>query len=243
MKIALIGYGKMGRMIEEIALERGHEIVCKIDIDNQEDFDSDAFKSADVAIEFTNPKVAYDNYLKAFSHNVKVVSGSTGWLKEHGEDVKRLCTEGGQTLFWASNFSVGVAIFSAVNRYLAKIMNGFVAYDVKMEETHHIHKLDAPSGTAITLAEEIISNMDRKEEWTLTNDSDADPSATQLPITSFREGEVPGIHSVIYDSEADMIKITHDAHSRKGFALGAVLAAEYTKDHSGLLTTSDLFQF
>ena len=243
MKIALIGYGKMGRMIEEIALERGHEIVCKIDIDNQEDFDSDAFKSADVAIEFTNPKVAYDNYLKAFSHNVKVVSGSTGWLKEHGEDVKRLCTEGGQTLFWASNFSVGVAIFSAVNRYLAKIMNGFVAYDVKMEETHHIHKLDAPSGTAITLAEEIISNMDRKEEWTLTNDSDADPSATQLPITSFREGEVPGIHSVIYDSEADMIKITHDAHSRKGFALGAVLAAEYTKDHSGLLTTSDLCQF
>lgn len=243
MKIALIGYGKMGRMIEEIALERGHEIVCKIDIDNQEDFDSDAFKSADVAIEFTNPKVAYDNYLKAFSHNVKVVSGSTGWLKEHGEDVKRLCTEGGQTLFWASNFSVGVAIFSAVNRYLAKIMNGFAAYDVKMEETHHIHKLDAPSGTAITLAEEIISNMDRKEEWTLTNDSDAEPSATQLPITSFREGEVPGIHSVIYDSEADMIKITHDAHSRKGFALGAVLAAEYTKDHSGLLTTSDLFQF
>lgn len=243
MKIALIGYGKMGRMIEEIALERGHEIVCKIDIDNQEDFDSDAFKSADVAIEFTNPKVAYDNYLKAFSHNVKVVSGSTGWLKEHGEDVKRLCTEGGQTLFWASNFSVGVAIFSAVNRYLAKIMNGFAAYDVKMEETHHIHKLDAPSGTAITLAEEIISNMDRKEEWTLTNDADAEPSATQLPITSFREGEVPGIHSVIYDSEADMIKITHDAHSRKGFALGAVLAAEYTKDHSGLLTTSDLFQF
>ena len=243
MKIALIGYGKMGRMIEEIALERGHEIVCKIDIDNQEDFDSDAFKSADVAIEFTNPKVAYDNYLKAFSHNVKVVSGSTGWLKEHGEDVKHLCTEGGQTLFWASNFSVGVAIFSAVNRYLAKIMNGFAAYDVKMEETHHIHKLDAPSGTAITLAEEIISNMDRKEEWTLTNDSDAEPSAIQLPITSFREGEVPGIHSVIYDSEADMIKITHDAHSRKGFALGAVLAAEYTKDHSGLLTTSDLFQF
>lgn len=243
MKIALIGYGKMGRMIEEIALERGHEIVCKIDIDNQEDFDSDAFKSADIAIEFTNPKVAYDNYLKAFSHNVKVVSGSTGWLKEHGEDVKRLCTEGGQTLFWASNFSVGVAIFSAVNRYLAKIMNGFAAYDVKMEETHHIHKLDAPSGTAITLAEEIISNMDRKEEWTLTNDADAEPSATQLPITSFREGEVPGIHSVIYDSEADMIKITHDAHSRKGFALGAVLAAEYTKDHSGLLTTSDLFQF
>lgn len=243
MKIALIGYGKMGRMIEEIALGRGHEIVCKIDIDNQEDFESEAFKSADVAIEFTNPKVAYDNYLKAFRHNVKVVSGSTGWLKEHGDDVKRLCTEGGQTLFWASNFSVGVAIFSAVNKYLAKIMNSFAAYDVKMEETHHVHKLDAPSGTAITLAEEIIANIDRKDDWMLTNDAEDEPKASQLPITSFREGEVPGIHSVIYDSEADMIRITHDAHSRKGFALGAVLAAEYTKEHSGLLTTSDLFQF
>ncbi|MCQ2128614.1 MAG: 4-hydroxy-tetrahydrodipicolinate reductase [Bacteroidaceae bacterium] len=243
MKIALIGYGKMGRMIEEIALGRGHEIVCKIDIDNQEDFESEAFKSADVAIEFTNPKVAYGNYLKAFRHNVKVVSGSTGWLKEHGDDVKRLCTEGGQTLFWASNFSVGVAIFSAVNKYLAKIMNSFAAYDVKMEETHHVHKLDAPSGTAITLAEEIIANIDRKDDWMLTNDAEDEPKASQLPITSFREGEVPGIHSVIYDSEADMIRITHDAHSRKGFALGAVLAAEYTKEHSGLLTTSDLFQF
>ena len=233
----------MGRMIEEIALGRGHEIVCKIDIDNQEDFESEAFKSADVAIEFTNPKVAYGNYLKAFRHNVKVVSGSTGWLKEHGDDVKRLCTEGGQTLFWASNFSVGVAIFSAVNKYLAKIMNSFAAYDVKMEETHHVHKLDAPSGTAITLAEEIIANIDRKDDWMLTNDAEDEPKASQLPITSFREGEVPGIHSVIYDSEADMIRITHDAHSRKGFALGAVLAAEYTKEHSGLLTTSDLFQF
>lgn len=243
MKIALIGYGKMGRMIEEIALGRGHEIVCKIDIDNQEDFESEAFKSADVAIEFTNPKVAYGNYLKAFRHNVKVVSGSTGWLKEHGDDVKRLCTEGGHTLFWASNFSVGVAIFSAVNKYLAKIMNSFAAYDVKMEETHHVHKLDAPSGTAITLAEEIIANIDRKDDWMLTNDAEDEPKASQLPITSFREGEVPGIHSVIYDSEADMIRITHDAHSRKGFALGAVLAAEYTKEHSGLLTTSDLFQF
>ena len=187
--------------------------------------------------------MAYGNYLKAFRHNVKVVSGSTGWLKEHGDDVKRLCTEGGQTLFWASNFSVGVAIFSAVNKYLAKIMNSFAAYDVKMEETHHVHKLDAPSGTAITLAEEIIANIDRKDDWMLTNDAEDEPKASQLPITSFREGEVPGIHSVIYDSEADMIRITHDAHSRKGFALGAVLAAEYTKEHSGLLTTSDLFQF
>ena len=134
----------MGKMIEQIAKDRGHEIVSIIDVQNQEDFDSEAFASADVAIEFTTPTAAYGNYLRAFAHNVKVVSGSTGWMKEHGDDVKRLCSEGGQTLFWASNFSLGVAIFSAVNRYLAKIMNDFPQYEVKIEETHHIHKLDAP---------------------------------------------------------------------------------------------------
>ena len=139
MKIALIGYGKMGKMIEEIAKSRGHEIVSIIDIDNQEDFESEAFASADVAIEFTAPQAAYGNYLKAFAKGVKVVSGSTGWMKEHGDDVKRMCTEDGKTLFWASNFSVGVAIFSAVNRYLAKIMNQFPQYDVTMEEVHHVH--------------------------------------------------------------------------------------------------------
>ena len=252
MKIALIGYGKMGRMIEQIAKDRGHEIVCVIDVDNQQDFDSEAFKSADVAIEFTNPTAAYGNYLKAFRHNVKVVSGSTGWMKEHGGDVRRMCSaEGGQTLFWASNFSVGVAIFSAVNRYLAKIMNGFPQYDVRMEETHHIHKLDAPSGTAITLAEEIISDVDRKKEWVKgvqrladgSVEGSNDVAADQLAIESIRRDEVPGIHSVVYDSDADCITITHDAHSRKGFAMGAVLAAEYTKDHSGLLTISDMFKF
>jgi 4-hydroxy-tetrahydrodipicolinate reductase len=252
MKIALIGYGKMGRMIEQIAKDRGHEIVCVIDVDNQQDFDSEAFKSADVAIEFTNPTAAYGNYLKAFRHNVKVVSGSTGWMKEHGDDVRRMCSaEGGQTLFWASNFSVGVAIFSAVNRYLAKIMNGFPQYDVRMEETHHIHKLDAPSGTAITLAEEIISDVDRKKEWVKgvqrladgSVEGSNDVAADQLAIESIRRDEVPGIHSVVYDSDADCITITHDAHSRKGFAMGAVLAAEYTMDHSGLLTISDMFKF
>lgn len=252
MKIALIGYGKMGRMIEQIAKDRGHEIVCVIDVDNQQDFDSEAFKSADVAIEFTNPTAAYGNYLKAFRHNVKVVSGSTGWMKEHGNDVRRMCSaEGGQTLFWASNFSVGVAIFSAVNRYLAKIMNGFPQYDVRMEEIHHIHKLDAPSGTAITLAEEIISDVDRKKEWVKgvqrladgSVEGSNDVAADQLAIESIRRDEVPGIHSVVYDSDADCITITHDAHSRKGFAMGAVLAAEYTKDHSGLLTISDMFKF
>ena len=238
MKIALIGYGKMGKMIEQIAISRGHEIVSIIDIDNQQDFDSEAFKSADVAIEFTDPKAADNNYLKAFKHGVKVVSGSTGWMKEHGDDVKRMCSEEGQTLFWASNFSIGVAIFSAVNKYLAKIMNQFPQYDVEMEETHHVHKLDHPSGTAITLAEGILENIDRKEAWA---EDSTDPK--MLRIDHIRRGEVAGIHTVRYDSEADIITITHDAHSRQGFALGAVLAAEYTKEHQGLLTISDMFSF
>ena len=237
MKIALIGYGKMGRMIEEIALSRGHEIVSIIDIDNQDEFESPAFASADVAIEFTTPWTAYDNYLKAWQAGVKVVSGSTGWMKEHGEDVKQAC-EQGKTLFWASNFSVGVAIFGAVNAYLAKIMNGFEQYDVNIVETHHIHKLDAPSGTAITLAEQIVENLDRKERWGLH-----ETAPGILRIDDIRRKEVPGIHSITYDSPEDMITITHDAHSRRGFALGAVLAAEYTAMHSGLLTMSDLFTF
>jgi 4-hydroxy-tetrahydrodipicolinate reductase len=237
MKIALIGYGKMGKMIEEIALSRGHEIVSIIDIDNQQDFESEAFASADVAIEFTNPTVAFDNYLKAWAKGVKVVSGSTGWLKNHGDEVKAACANG-KTLFWASNFSIGVAIFSAVNRYLARIMNHFPQYDVEMEETHHVHKLDHPSGTAITLGEEIVEALDRKQGWA---EDTTDPKF--LRIDHIRRGEVPGIHTIRYDSDADIITITHDAHSRRGFALGAVLAAEYTKDHSGLLTISDMFNF
>jgi dihydrodipicolinate reductase len=239
MKIALIGYGKMGKEIEKIALSRGHQIVSIIDLNNQDDFTSEAFKSADVAIEFTAPTVAYNNYIRAFNAGVKVVSGSTGWMDEHGDEIKDLCKNGGKTLFWASNFSLGVVIFSAVNKYLAKIMNQFPTYDVTMSETHHIHKLDAPSGTAITLAEEILENLDRKESWV----KEEAKATSELPIHSIREGEVPGIHTIRYESEADSISITHDAKNRKGFALGAVLAAEFTCGKQGLLGMSDLFKF
>ena len=237
MKIALIGYGKMGHMIEQIARERGHDIVSIIDIDNAEDFQSEAFASADVAIEFTAPQAAYGNVMQAFNKNVKVVSGSTGWFADHREEMEQLCREG-KTLFWASNFSVGMAIFQALNRYLAYIMNQFPSYDVSMEETHHVHKLDHPSGTAITLAENILKEIDRKDGW-----AEDTTQPEKLRIDSIRRGEVAGIHTVRYDSPADLITISHDAHSRQGFALGAVLAAEYTARHNGLLTTRDLFPF
>jgi len=249
MKIALIGYGKMGRMIEEIALSRGHEIVCRIDVDNQQDFQSEAFRSADVAIEFTAPAVAYGNVQRCFEAGVKVVSGSTGWMADHAEEVRRQCLEDGKTLFWSSNFSVGVYLFGAINRYLAKLMNNFPQYDVRMEEVHHIHKLDHPSGTAITLAEQILDEVERKDSWSLGSLTQPDgsvvdehtPAANELGIDSIRRGEVPGIHSITWNSDADSITITHDAHSRRGFALGAVLAAEYTAQHSGLLTMEKMF--
>ena len=238
MKIALIGYGKMGKTIEQIALQRGHQIVSIIDINNTADFDSEAFRSADVAIEFTTPATALGNYMRCFEDNVPVVSGTTGWLS-HLDEVKAKCEQEGKTFFYASNFSVGVNIFFALNRYLAKIMNGFPAYDVRMTEVHHIHKLDAPSGTAITLAEGILDNVERKERWTL----ETAEQPTDLPIHAIREGEVPGIHEIIYESEADTISIKHDAKSRAGFALGAVIAAEFTAGKKGFLGMNDLFHF
>lgn len=241
----------MGKTIEKIAIDRGHEIVSIIDIDNPQDFESAAFRSADVAIEFTNPMTAYDNCKNAFAQGVKVVSGSTGWIDQHADEMKQLCQNEGKTLFWSSNFSLGVAVFSAVNKYLAHIMNQFETYDVSMSETHHIHKLDHPSGTAITLAEIIVQELDRKDKWvegTLTSPDGSISGTTEvkgneMPINAIREGEVPGIHSIRYESEADSITITHDAKNRSGFALGAVLAAEYTAQHQGFLKMSDLFTF
>ena len=238
MKIALIGYGKMGKTIEQIALNRGHQIVSIVDINNPEEFQSDNFKSADVAIEFTTPATAFDNYMKSFAAGVPVVSGTTGWLDRIGE-IKEKCAKEGKTFFYASNFSIGVNIFFAFNKYLAKIMNNFPVYNVSMTETHHIHKLDAPSGTAITLAEGILENVDRKERWTL----ETAEQPTDLPIHAIREGEVPGIHEVTYESDVDYISIKHDAKSRAGFALGAVVAAEFTAGKKGFLGMDDMLKF
>jgi len=238
MKIALIGYGKMGKTIERIALGRGHKIVSVIDVDNLDDFDSEAFKSADVAIEFTVPQVAVSNIKRAFKSNVPIVCGTTGWTEALPELKKIIETEG-KTLFWSSNFSLGVNIFMAVNKYLAGIMNQFPNYNVEMTEVHHTQKLDAPSGTAITLAEGIIEKLDRKDSWT----KEIETKPNEMAIKSIREGQVPGIHTIRYESEVDSIEITHDAKSREGFALGAVVAAEFTAGKKGLLGMTDLFNF
>ena len=237
MKLALIGYGKMGHAIEQIARSRGHEIVSIIDVNNPEEFESEAFRSADVAFEFSAPSVALAYYRKAFAASVPVVSGTTGWL-EHLSEIQEACRNG-QTFFYASNFSLGVNIFFALNKYLAGIMNQFPAYDVKMEETHHIHKLDAPSGTAITLAEDIFARLDRKKAW----EEGREPSAGGIGIKAIRRDEVPGIHTVQYESDVDTITITHDAKSRMGFALGAVIAAEFTCGKKGFLTMQDMLKF
>jgi len=238
MKIALIGYGKMGREIEKIALQRKHEIVSIIDINNPEDFDSQQFLTADAAIEFSQPQSAVDNYKKCFERNIPVVAGTTGWLNRFDE-IKKICESSNKTFFYASNFSIGVNIFFAVNRYLAKIMNNFPAYNVGMEEIHHIHKLDSPSGTAISLAEEILKNIERKTKWI----EGTEGVSSDLSIQSKREGEVPGIHEIFYESEVDVISIKHEAKNRKGLALGAVLAAEFIKGKKGFFTMKDMLDF
>ncbi len=238
MNIAIIGYGKMGHEIEKICRERGHSIVCTIDANEEDKFEGDEFKSADVAIEFSSPESALNNYKRAFAANIPVVSGTTGWL-DHIDVVKQACKEDGQTFFYASNFSLGVNILFAVNKYLANIMNDFPEYDVHVDETHHIHKLDAPSGTALTIAEGILESVERKKQWKLDQQSNDD----DLQINAFREGEVPGIHTIKYESEVDSITLSHNAKSRKGFALGAVVAAEFPSKNKGFLGMEDLLPF
>lgn len=247
MKIALIGYGKMGKMIERIALERKHEIVLKIDHDNLEDLTKENLQLADVAIEFSTPHTVLNNIKHCFDADIPVVVGATGWYEELA-DVKKECLDRNATLIYASNFSVGVNIFFHINKMLAKVMNGFPNYDVQVEEIHHIQKLDSPSGTAITIAEGIIENIPVKEAWvnvltTDDNDDDQQIKPQQLLIESMRIENVPGTHTVIYDSEVDSIEFKHTAHNRSGFALGVVLAAEWVKDRKGFFTAADLFNF
>lgn len=234
MKIALIGYGKMGKEIEAIAEERKHEIVLIVDSTNFDLVTDKDFKKADVAIEFSKPEAAVDNIKKCLNVGLPVVVGTTGWYKDF-KDIEKLCKQKKGSLFHATNFSIGVNLFFKVNTYLAELMNKYEEYDVSMEEIHHIQKLDKPSGTAITLANQIIEQLKRKKKWSISHQDE-----NTLFIKDIRQGEVPGTHSVKYFSDIDDIEITHRAHNRKGFATGAVVAAEFLKGKSGIYTMNDI---
>ncbi|WP_294143308.1 4-hydroxy-tetrahydrodipicolinate reductase [uncultured Sanguibacteroides sp.] len=236
MKIALLGYGKMGKAIERMARERGHEIVFVSDDCNRSVEQDKRLREADVAIEFTMPAAAVNNYAWCFRNQLPVVSGTTGWLNRW-EEVITMCNESRGSFFYASNFSIGVNIFFHLNRWLAKTMSRFDGYKVFVEETHHIHKLDAPSGTAIALAEGIMEQHAKYSSWKLTGEPTREG---EIPITARREGEIPGIHAVTYKSDVDEIEIYHSALSRDGFALGAVMAAEFLIGKKGVYGMEDL---
>ena len=235
MKIALIGYGKMGKTIEEIAIQRGHEIVLKIDEDNASDFTKQNINKADAAIEFTSPHSAYENVKKTIEFGVPVVCGSTGWLEELPE-IEELCKTKNGSFLYASNFSVGVNIFFEINKRLASLMAAHTDYEVNITEIHHTHKKDAPSGTAITLAEQTLENIKRKKNW-VNHISD---NTEDLEILSERIDPAPGTHKVKYSSAIDDIEIIHTAHSRKGFALGAVLGAEFICNKKGIFSMKEV---
>lgn len=237
MKIALIGYGKIGREIEKILLERNHEVTLKIDIDNLQNFSLQNLRNADVAIDFSTPDSAFNNIIKCFEAGIPIVCGTTGWLDKYDEVIKT-CRKQNGTFFYASNYSIGVNLFFKLNNYLAELMNKHNEYNVEIEEIHHVHKLDAPSGTAISLAEGIINKLDRKENWKLNESKEKNT----LCIQAKRENEVPGIHKIKYDSDVDYIEIVHTAKSRKGFAYGAVLAAEFISDKKGVFSMEDIMK-
>lgn len=235
MKIGLFGYGKMGKTIERIAIDRGHEIVCKITSKSTEAEKND-LKKADVIIEFTRPESALENFNFCLEHGLKTVTGTTGWYAQKAA-LKQQCDQTDGTFFWASNFSIGVNLFWEVNKKLASLMADYPAYKVSLDEIHHTQKLDEPSGTAITTAEQIIAALPNVTDWKLSEDN---PTDQDLSITSFREGDVKGTHIVKYESEVDKIELKHEAKTREGFAMGAVLAAEFVQDKKGFLTMSDL---
>jgi 4-hydroxy-tetrahydrodipicolinate reductase len=235
MRIAIIGYGKMGKMVEEIALERGHEVVLKINIENTEAFTKENIAVADVAIEFTGPDSAFEDVKKCLEFGIPVVSGSTGW-NARMEEARQFCKEQNGSFLHTSNFSIGVNIFFEINKRLAQLMAQQPSYDVSVKEIHHTAKKDAPSGTAVSLAEQIMENMPDKNQW--VNQQTAEKNT--IGIISERLDPAPGTHFVKYSSEIDDIEIIHTAHSRKGFALGAVMAAEYIADKKGVFTMSDV---
>ena len=237
MKIAIVGYGKMGKTIEKLATARGHEIVMKISSKNLEEFTLEKLNSTsiDVAIEFTNPHSAFKNITTCFKAGIKVVSGSTAWL-DQWDDALEIMEQNHGAFIYASNFSVGVNVFFAINEHLAQMMNPLLEYDVEMTEIHHTAKVDAPSGTAVTLAQGIIKNMDRKTSWV----KEKEPLEDELLIKSIRQDPAPGTHQITYTSSIDEIEITHTAKNRNGFALGAILAAEYLSDKKGLHTMKNV---
>ena len=235
MNILLVGYGKMGKTIERVAMERGHRVAGRIDIDNQQDLET---ATADVAIEFSHPDAAYENVKKCIGKKIPVVCGTTGWLDRKGE-IEALTKDKGTTFFYASNFSLGVNIFFKLNEHLARIMNQFNTYDVGIDEVHHAEKKDAPSGTAITLAEGVLRHLERKKKWVKAAGSSGD----EIGIQSFRIDDVPGTHVVKYSSLIDDLEIRHTAHTREGFALGAVMVAEWISDKKGVLNMDDFLKF
>jgi len=246
MKIVLLGYGKMGQLIEKFAQKRGHEVVLIVDQHNRETLVAADIQDADVAIDFSIPSGALANISLCFEASVPLVVGTTGWY-DHLEEVKEICLADNQSLLYGSNFSIGVNIFFHINRMLSKAIQPYHQYDVQVEEIHHVHKLDAPSGTAITIAEGILDNSDTKSQW--VNDlvdngsSELIPKPNELLIESLRIEEVPGTHTVLYSSEVDQIEFKHTAHSREGFALGAVIAAEWLQGRKGFYQVTEMFDF
>ena len=240
MKLALLGYGKMGKAIEAVAKERGHSVGVTIDDEDDWMAKLDDIRECDMAVEFSTPATVLSNIMRCFDMDMPVVVGTTGWY-DHLDAVVHDCQQRGQALFVASNFSIGMNIMFELNRRLAQLMDSHDEYSVSIAETHHIHKLDAPSGTAITLAKDIIEELDRKDDWQLMKKGTRIGKGI-IPITAVREGEVAGIHEVVYDSDIDTITLRHAAKSRKGLALGAVLAAEYLEDKHGYFTMKDLLK-
>ncbi len=238
LKIAIVGYGKMGKVIEEKAIERGHTIICKIDKDTTDE-DWKLLANADVAIEFTNPESAAENIKRCLNSNLPTIVGTTGWY-QHFDEIKELVNENNTAILTATNFSIGVNLCSHLCKILAQAMESLPEYDVEIEETHHTEKLDAPSGTATTMADCIIKQLTRKESWVLKENQ---TKISELAISAIRENDVPGTHKLKYSSAIDDIEIIHTAHNREGFAIGAVVAAEWIDGKKGIFTMTDLIGF